>query len=191
MSRHWLITSTTYGTWLPGDERGFVSTVRDPSGPPTGPRVRHNQFGTPYDADMPELRESARKLLKAPSIFLDLAKAKVISAQFQETATYREWDMHGFSIMVNHFHVVVTASEEVPSTKILGDFKSYASRALNGRWGKPANGTWWTESGSRRPLPNEKALEDAIDYVLYRQPNPLVVWSKQLGILVPHLSGGR
>ncbi len=22
--RHWLLTSTTYGTWLPGDSRGVV-----------------------------------------------------------------------------------------------------------------------------------------------------------------------
>jgi REP element-mobilizing transposase RayT len=181
MSRHWLISSTTYATWLPGDKRGFVSTVRDLS----GLRVRHNQPETPYDADMPELRKSAQKLLKAPPIFLDLAKAQVISAQFQETATYREWDVHALSVMTNHFHIVVTAGEEVRSTKILGDFKSYASRSLNHRWEKPASGTWWTESGSRRPLPNEKALEDAINYVLYRQPNPLVVWSKQLGFLVP------
>ena len=28
-------------------------------------------------------------------------------------------------------------------------------------------------------------LEDAIEYVLYRQRNPLVVWSKELGMLVP------
>ena len=27
--RYWLLTSTTYGTWLPGDERGFVGRVWD------------------------------------------------------------------------------------------------------------------------------------------------------------------
>jgi len=181
MPRHWFITSTTYGTWLPGDERGFVSTVHNPP----GPRARHNQFGDPYDAAMPGLKESARSLLKGSPIFLDLAKAEIIAPQFRETAAYRQWEMHAFSIMTNHFHIIVTAGEEVHSTSILGDFKSYASRALNRRWGKPLNGTWWTESGSRRPLPNEKALHEAIDYVLYRQPNPLVIWSNQLGVLVP------
>ena len=180
MLRHWLISSTTYGTWLPGDERGFVSTVENPP----GPRVRHNQFGTPYDIDMPALRESARALMKGSPIFLDLAKAELIGAQFQETTTFRNWEMHGFSIMTNHFHIVVTAGDEVPSSSILGDFKSYASRVLNRRYGKPVNGTLWTESGSRRPLPSEKALEAAIDYVLYRQPNPLLVWSNQLGFLI-------
>jgi hypothetical protein len=29
MDRYWLLTRTTYGTWLPGDVRGFVSRVRD------------------------------------------------------------------------------------------------------------------------------------------------------------------
>jgi REP element-mobilizing transposase RayT len=134
---------------------------------------------------MPELKESARSLLKGSPIFLDLAKAEIIGAQFRETAAYRNWELHAFSIMANHFHIIVTADEEVHSTSILGDFKSYASRALNRQWGKPLNGTWWTESGSRRLLPDEKALENAINYVLYRQPNPLLVWSNELGVLVP------
>ena len=29
MDRYWLLTWTTYGTWLPGDARGFVSNVAD------------------------------------------------------------------------------------------------------------------------------------------------------------------
>ncbi len=32
MDRHWLVTSTTYGTWTPGDDSGFVSRVRDGDG---------------------------------------------------------------------------------------------------------------------------------------------------------------
>jgi len=137
---------------------------------------------------MPQLRESARKLLKASPIYLDGAKAEIIIAQFQETAKYRTWELHAIAIMNNHFHIVVTADEEIQSTDILGDFKSYASRVLNRRYGKPASGTWWTESGSRRPLPHQKALEEAVDYVLYRQPNPLVVWSSQMGLLIPKIS---
>src|SRR5437763_1061534 len=29
MDRYWLLSSTFYGNWLPGDPRGFVSRVRD------------------------------------------------------------------------------------------------------------------------------------------------------------------
>jgi len=177
MVRHWLITSTTYGTWLPGDQRGYVTTVENSP----GPRVLHNQIGTPYDSDSPELRESARRLLKGPPILLELPQAEVVSLQFQETPGYRHWELHAFAIMKNHFHVVVSANEEVHSTTILSDLKSYSSRALNRRWGRPPDGTWWTESGSRRPLRGEAALEQAINYVLYRQPDPLVVWARGSG----------
>ncbi|MBU6293193.1 MAG: hypothetical protein KJS91_00805, partial [Planctomycetes bacterium] len=58
---------------------------------------------------------------------------------------------------------------------LLKDFKSYASRALNKQFEKPESGTWWTEGGSRRKLPDEAAVAAAIRYVL-DQEHPLVVW---------------
>ena len=45
MDRHWLITWTCYGTWLPGDARGFVGNVREED----GTQVSHNLPGTPVD----------------------------------------------------------------------------------------------------------------------------------------------
>ncbi len=171
MIRTWLLTSTTYGTWLPGDRRGFVSTVKEDS----GPRVRHNVPGTAVDADIPGLRQSARKLLKCPPILLNEEQAVAVVHQFRETAAYRNWQLLAAAVMSNHFHLVVAAEESIPSTILLRDFKSYASRALNSKWMKPASGTWWTESGSRRPLPDERAVEAAIEYVRH-QPNPLALW---------------
>jgi len=171
MTRTWLLTSTTYGTWLPGDERGFVSTVTD--GP--GPRVRHNVPDTPVDKDIDGLRQSARALMKCAPILLNQEQACVVLDQFRETAAFRHWLLQAIAVMANHFHLVVTAAEDVHSTVLLRDFKSYASRALNRKWPKPASGTWWTESGSRRPLPDERAVETATEYVR-RQQSPLALW---------------
>jgi len=42
MERHWFLTWTTYGTWLPGDDRGFVCNVSSPDG--MGQRL--NEFGS-------------------------------------------------------------------------------------------------------------------------------------------------
>jgi REP element-mobilizing transposase RayT len=172
MTRTWLLTSTTYGTWLPGDARGFVSTVQ--AGP--GPRVRHNTYGTPYDQDIPGLRRSARQRLRCPPILLTPEQARVVLEQFRATARYRNWLLHAAAVMANHFHLVVSAAEEVHSTALLRDFKSYAARALNRAWPRPASGTWWTESGSRRPLPSEEAVEAAIRYVR-DQVGVLALWS--------------
>ena len=58
---------------------------------------------------------------------------------------------------------------------LLRDFKSYGSRALNHRWPKPASGTWWAESGSKRKKADDAAVRSAIEYVR-DQPNPLTVW---------------
>jgi len=171
MTRFWLLTSTTYGTWLPGDSRGFVGTVKD--GP--GPRVRHNEFDTPYDEDMPELRQAAQSQLKGKPIYLLKSQADVVTGQFQETANYRRWEIHAIAVMPNHFHIVAEANEDVHSTVLLRDFKSYASRALNRNWPKPQSGTWWTEGGSRRPLRSEEAVKAAIEYVR-KQRGALAVW---------------
>jgi REP element-mobilizing transposase RayT len=174
MDRYWLLTWTTYGSWLPGDARGFVSNVRDVP----GPEVRHNIPGTPCDWDMPELQLSARQALKCPPIYLVYEKALVLVGQFQETSTYRGWLLLAVGIMSSHTHLVVGVPCDPDPSVILGDFKSYGSRALNRRWGKPASGTWWTESGSKRKLRDEAAVQAAIQYVK-DQPNRLVIWVRE------------
>lgn len=172
MDRYWFLTWTTYGTWLPGDARGFVGPVPGPDG-----RTEiHNIPGTPYDADMPVLKQAARERLKCPPIFLNLDKARELLSQFRETTDCRGWKLLAAAIMVNHVHIVVGVRGDPDPARILGDYKSYGSRRLNRRWTKPASGTWWTESGSKRKLGDERSLLGAVDYVLHRQENPLLIW---------------
>jgi REP element-mobilizing transposase RayT len=174
MDRYWFLTWTTYGTWLPGDARGFVSPVRDGD----GPEVLHNVPGTPYDADMPELTQAARCQLKGPPIYLETEQATVLLGQFRETAAYRGWKLLAVAIMANHMHVVVGVPGDPDPSDILGDFKSYGSRALNRKWGKPQSGTWWTESGSKRVLCDEAAIREVIKYVR-EQFRPLLIWAAE------------
>ena len=167
--RYWLLTWTTYGAWLPGDSRGFVSSVRDGD----GPQVRHNIPGSPYDADLAGLRVAARSQLKHTPILLTESQARVACDQFRETASYRGWQLLACAIMPNHAHIVVGVSGDPDPATLLRDFKSYASRALNQTSRRER---WWTESGSRRKLPDEAAVLAAIRYV-ENQDRPLVVWS--------------
>ncbi|MBX9626554.1 MAG: transposase [Gemmataceae bacterium] len=171
MDRFWLLTWATYGTWLPGDARGFVSNVRD--GP--GPEVRHNLPGTPYDADAPGLRRSARNNLKGEPIWLTRDHADLLVPQFRETAGYRGWALFAAAVMANHVHLVVGVPGDPDPSDLLGDFKAYGSRPLNRRWGKPPPGTWWAEGGSKRKLPDEVAVFGGIRYVR-DQEHPLAAW---------------
>jgi REP element-mobilizing transposase RayT len=184
--RFWLLSNTTYGTWLPGDARGSVTSVRDrrPGDQPTSVRFEHDIPGEPWEDEIPGLQRTALENMKGPPIFLDLEKAEVVLAQFQETARHRGWTIQAVAIMHNHFHKVVQVRDDPDPGKILADFKAYGSRALNRRYGKPPSETWWTTKGSKRKLQDERAVENAINYVLYKQPRPLVVWSPELGRII-------
>jgi REP element-mobilizing transposase RayT len=178
--RAWLLTSTTYGTWLPGDARGFVGRVTDVragDGTPTA-RVEHDEFGTEYDRDIRGLRESARDHMTGEPVWLTVEQAAVVAADIRSSAAFRQWELTTVAVMANHFHVVIRAPAAVLTDKIFQVLKSYSSRALNKRWPKPASGTWWTASGSRRPLKDDHAVEFATRYVL-NQHAPLAVWSAQ------------
>ena len=91
--RYWLLTNTTYGTWLPGDDRGSVTSVRDrrADDPLSIVRFEHDALGTPFEDPMPALRAAARTALKGPPIFLSLDHAEPLLEQFQETARVRRW----------------------------------------------------------------------------------------------------
>ena len=182
--RYWLLTWTMYGNWLPGDKRGFVSNVRDGD----GPEVRHNIPGTEYDKDLPSLEEHARKNLIGDPIRINIEQAEVLLPQFQETATFRNWKLFAVAIMANHCHVVMGVPGDPAPKTLLQGLKSYGSRALNRKWKKPNSGTWWTESGSKRKLPDDAAVLAAIQYVV-DQEHPLVLWTTAVPEL--NLPGGR
>ncbi len=126
---------------------------------------------------MPGLKIFSASLLKGPPIWLGLNKAEKLLDQFQETASFRHWELHALAIMANHFHIVVTVPNDPSPRKVLIDFKAYGSRCLNRAFGVPPSETWWTTNGSKRKLRDEFALEAAINYVLYKQSKPLVLWS--------------
>jgi REP element-mobilizing transposase RayT len=170
--RYWLLTNTAYGTWLPGDARGSVTSVRGrrEGDPPGESRTEHDLPGEPWEDAIPGLQRHALEAMKGEPIFLDLEKAEMLLAQFQETAAYRGWTLFAVAIMANHFHIVVGVPGDPAPRKVLVDFKAYASRVLNRRYGEPASETWWTKKGSKRKLRDDKALSDGVAYVLYKQP---------------------
>ena len=175
MDRCWLLTSTTYGTWLPGDQRGFVSHYSDES----LQRIFHHTPGEPYDANILHLVAAARQAMNGAAVYLSHVQADRLLEQFQETALHRQWTLLAVGIMTWHFHLVVGVDGDPDPERILADFKSYGSRALNLIWGRRPNGTWWTTSGSKRKLPTEAAVEAAIRYV-QEQQSPLLIWTNPM-----------
>jgi REP element-mobilizing transposase RayT len=173
IDRIWFLTWTTYGTWLPGDARGFVSPKFD--GPI--PERRNNEPGRSYDTGSRKLRRLAQSKLVGSPILLTCEQARVIRQQFEETAQHRGWRILAGAIMANHVHLVIGVAGDPDPKDLLRDFKSYASRALNGQFPRPESDTWWTERGSKRKVKGWENLETLLRYVR-EQPNALEVWEE-------------
>ncbi len=154
----WLLTCTTYGSWLPGDARWSYTVV---SGTTT------------LTAPQPRLARYARNIQKHTAAKLTREQAELVLGQFLETSRHRGWTLHAAAVMYDHFHVVIASSETTKPEKMLADLKAYVSRVLTQHDGKSTGRRWWTNKGSKRLLPNEEALQAAIHYVLHKQPNPL------------------
>ena len=117
------------------------------------------------------------ELLASERLPADQARllCRFVRAYLERVATHRGWLLLSAAVMANHVHLVVGVVGDPDPETLLRDFKAYASRALNRRWPKPAAGTWWTESGSKRKKADDAAARGAVEYVR-DQPNPLAVW---------------
>ena len=168
-ARFWFVTFTTYGTWLPGDERGSVSDLPDGR----GGVVRHNHVGEPYDGGDPGRRADADAARKEPVVRLSAAQAAAVLAQLRETAAHRGWVLHAASVAANHVHALVEVFDDPAPGRVRNDLKAYASRPLNRSAGRRR--TWWTDRGSVRKKPTAGAVFAAVAYVR-DQPDAHVRW---------------
>jgi hypothetical protein len=85
------LTWTAYGTWLPGDNRGWVDGDQ--------PGIR------PADPDVH--RRSQHRLADDPVEFDD-AQRQLIEQTLQDHARIRGWTMHAQNVRSNHVHLIVT-----------------------------------------------------------------------------------
>ncbi|HEY1786180.1 MAG TPA: hypothetical protein VGG30_11545, partial [Pirellulales bacterium] len=89
----YLLTWSTYGTWLPGDERGWVKRGEGVQLP-----------------DQPlELGSKAR--MTEGDYQLDQAGRQVVEQTIAAHCRVRCWILHAINCRSNHIHVVVTASQ--------------------------------------------------------------------------------
>lgn len=143
------LTWATYGTWLPGDARGWVEY----------------QHGWKLPDPVRELE--AKAIMTEEACRLGDSQRLAVEAQFAETCQYRSWHLHAVNCRTNHVHAVVSA-RETPPKKIRADLKAWATRRLKQSF-DPERDNWWADRGSIRFLFDEDSLAIAIEYVLEAQ----------------------
>ena len=150
----YLITWTTYGTWLHGDERGWVESGVYGIQPPD-----------------PQRLAIASGRMTAPAVTLGAAQRQVVEATIRQHCRVWGWELHAVNVRSNHVPVVVNA-DRTPE-EVMRQFKAWCSRRLTeaegpSKEGKPPKDgarRWWTEHGSTKWINDEEYLENAVRYV--------------------------
>ena len=175
------ITWTTYGTWLPGDTRGYVSNTLLPGG---GWRPKENRPGTPYTADDAFTRERAQELQKWPTVWLTVAEATTVAHSRVRAARERGWRIVRGAIMANHVHVVIAdCPDDGPGVRRI--LKGNSQADLSDAAG--ATRRSWTQCGSDRYLHDDRSIEGAIQYVAQQKGKLAEIIDMEV---VPRASGG-
>ena len=144
----YFITFRPYGTWLPGDARGWM--VRGGAEPCEG---------------APTVAARAAQRLRYPVVRLSPAWRDVVRAAVVETCAHRGWPVHALVVEPEHLHVVVSAAGVAPE-KVLMDLKAWATRGLRARGHLRDHPHPWAEHGSTRYLFDPESVQRAVSYVL-------------------------
>ena len=159
----YLITFTTYGTRLPGEERGWVHRLQ-------------NRYQTPYPTAEPKLMYAMEARLGECPYTLGALHRPPVLAAIKEACIYRGWQLEAAHVRSRHIHNVVGASADPEF--VLNTFKSYSSRKLNRAGLDPGRCRRWTRHGSTKYLWTPESLAAAIHYVIEEQGDPMSVYKR-------------
>jgi REP element-mobilizing transposase RayT len=145
----YFITWTTYGTWIPGDARGW----------------RKRQAG--YQISQPLLEEWCRESMKGATVLLAPHDRLAVEEACREHCAFRGWELFAVSARSNHVHVVVAANER--SQKVRDQLKANATRCLRQQKQPLIAERTWTRGGDCETLDSDEDIEMAVLYVTEAQ----------------------
>jgi REP element-mobilizing transposase RayT len=141
----YFLTWTTYGTWLPGDERCWTKRnvgLRSPN---------------------PVKQRIAQSRMTEKPCLLDAPQRQLVESVIAEHCKYRAWNLHAVNCRTNHVHAVISANQIHPD-RVMQQLKTWASRKLK-ETSNANRRKWWTERGSKRYINSLDDLEAAVLYV--------------------------
>jgi REP element-mobilizing transposase RayT len=145
----YFITWTTYGTWLPGDARGWRKASRGNQHP------------------QPRLEAWCRNRLSERPVTLTESQQLKVEAVCREHARIRGSVLHAVSARSNHVHLAVTADKEPDVVR--DQFKANATRVLREGPDAISNDKVWTRGGDCEIVDGEEELERVVLYITEAQ----------------------
>ncbi|MHC4649174.1 MAG: transposase [Planctomycetota bacterium] len=138
----YMVTWTTYGTWLQGSKRGYVK-----NGEVRGACAR--------------LKESNRSRQKDRRFVLTKENREWVRRAILDEAGRLGQEVVVMAISTTHVHMVVDVIDEAIETAV-ARYKRAATKALRA---KGITGKLWTRGYDKRFCFDEKSLKDRIGYV--------------------------
>ena len=138
----YMLTWTTYGTWLQGDARGFVKN------------------GITYSGD-PCLEFVNKKAQIQPSIYLNKTQRRIVQEAIIKKAQTIKHTVRAIAVQKDHIHLVLNYIH-IPIYKIVAWHKTTARRALK-EYG--FTGKLWTKGYDKRYCFDAETLQRRIEYV--------------------------
>lgn len=142
----YLVTFTSYGTWLHGDAR-----------------LSHDRKTWSIVEPDPALEAQMRMRMKHEAVTLNGPMRKVVRESIQEHCDHRQWELRAINVRTNHIHAVIRAQAE--GARVLNSVKSRATRMLREAGLIESDHPVWTERGSSRLLETEEDIVRACEYV--------------------------
>jgi REP element-mobilizing transposase RayT len=138
----YMLTWTTYGSWLQGDNQGYV---KDSKILPASPAL--------------ELANKA--MLKSPQFKLNTIGKNIVRKAIAKEAKILGQTIYAMSVFSNHIHLVVNYNE-LPIEKVVSHYKNAARLALHEAG---FGGKLWTRGFDKRFCFSETELMQKISYV--------------------------
>ena len=154
-----LITWTTYGTWLPGDIRGW----------------RKRESGEQLPRHL--LERWCREQMTGETILLSANDRATVEDTCHEHCEFRGWRLFAVNARSNHVHAVVAANEK--PQKVRDQLKANCTRRLRTQEQPLIARRTWTRGGDCSILNGDDDIENAIVYVAEAQD--------RMGVEVEHI----
>ena len=154
----YFLTWTCYGTWLPGDDRGWTKWHRGDEVP------------------QPLLADWCREKMTESPVLLSILEREVVHETIAQHCEIRNWRLHAVNCRSNHCHCVISAPNH-SAEQARDQLKSWCTRKLKehqqraGVQDDDIRQHWWTRKGSVRLLFDDESLDAAIAYTLEAQDN--------------------
>jgi REP element-mobilizing transposase RayT len=144
----YMLTWTTYGSWLPGDKRGYVE---------------HGQI-LPGKEQILERNKDRQRL---PAVILNEREEKIVQEVIFTEAQRISQILEALIVYSNHVHLLARPHTE-SMEQIVSRYKSKTTRAL---WRNGRQGRIWTKGYDKRFCFTEEEVTQRIRYINQHNPD--------------------